>query len=473
MNRICAAFVPLAVSLFAGCAVNSTGAFRGVEDTVAGASGKRVKWMRTGAEEAEARSSVRALLSKPLTADAAAQVALLNSRSLQARFEEIGISYADYVQAGLPRNPRIGGHIDYSIVGRSYEYEALGEVMNLLLIPLNRRVARSGLERTKMRIASEVLGLVAETKTAFYNLQAREQLLARLKLIATANEASADLAKGLHDAGNITDLDLANQAATFNQSRIDVAQTQAQLRSDRERLNRLMGLWGADTSWTARSELPPIPKQEIAMKKLESIAVRQRLDLAMARQNVDAIGLALSLKSKTRFAPVSIDVGIHGEKEDDGAKRRGPTVDLEIPLFDQGQGAIAKLQSQYRQAVRELEAAAIDARSEVREARDLVLANRDQAKFYREVLLPQRLRIVNETQLQFNAMQIGGFQLLQAKERELQTERAYIEAWRDYWIARTELERALYGGTGGGSPMTAREAGTRGISNGSGESRDH
>jgi cobalt-zinc-cadmium efflux system outer membrane protein len=441
----------LTTVLIAGCSFNPRGAFTDVENTVARASGKRVSWIRSGEEAAAAHNSVQALLRRPLTADSSAQIALLNNRDLQARFEEIGISYADYIQAGLPRNPSIAGHIDFSREGPATLYSVAEDIVSLLLLPARKKVAAARLETTKRRIASEVLGLVAETKTAFYNLQARQQLLSRLKLIVAVNESSADLARRMHEAGNLPDVELADQQANYSQSRVDVAQTEAQIRSDRERLNRLMGVWGPDTNWTLGDSLPPIPGAEISTARLEQTAVRERLDLAMARANVDAIGRELALRTSTRFVPVRIDLGLEFEKEPGSPQRRGPSVDLELPIFDFGQAAIARLEAQWRQAVKELEALAVDARSEVREARDLVAANRELARYYREVLLPQRIQVVNTMQLQFNAMQRTPNDLLLAKERELNTERGYVDAWRDYWIARAELEMALKGGSPSGA----------------------
>ena len=451
LGRITA--VITASALFGGCSVNPTGSFRDVEGRVASRTGKKLHWIRDGADAAAAQSAVRKLLSHRLNADSAAQVALLNNRRLQSAFEEIGIAQADYVQAGIPRNPQFAGHVDFSPAGKSYEYSAATELMNLLLLPLSKKIARSELEQTKMRVAAEVVSLVAETKTAFYNLQARQQMLSRLKLIVGTNEAAADLSKRQHDAGNISDLDLADQQALYTESRIDIAQTEAQIRRDRERLNRLMGVWGADTNWKLGDELPEIPSSEISLAKLESKALEQRFDVAMARRNVEAIGLSRGLRAKTRFLPVQLNAGVHGERESDSEGRRGPQIDLTLPIFDQGQAALAKLGAQYRQAQDDLEATAVEARSEVREARDMVTASRELARYYGQVLLPQRIQIVNQTQLQYNAMQRGPVDLLLAKERELNTERSYIEAWRDYWIARAELEMALKGGSPRGGSM--------------------
>lgn len=443
-----ASVLVLSAGLITGC-VNSGPAFRDVQSDVSARTGKRLHWIRNGVEAAESQRAVRTLLQRRLTADSAAQIALRNNRRLQSAFEEIGISVADYVQATLPSNPQFSGLARFpSGPGvTNVELSVTQDLLNLLLIPIKRRIAQAELERTKLDVGMQVLELVTDTKTAFYNLQARQQLISRLKLIVETNESSADLALRQHQAGNIPDVDLANQQALYTQSRVDVAQAQAQIRSDRERLNRLMGVWGADTKWSIGDRLPEIPSSEMSLARLESRALEQRFDVAIARQNVAAIGLAGGLQKATRFLPGGINAGVNTERDADRSRVTGPTLDLRLPIFDQGQASLARLAAQYRQAQNELEAIAVEARSEVREARDLVAANRELAQYYSKVLLPQRIQIVNTTQLQYNAMQRGPTELFFAKERELETERAYIEAWRDYWIARTELEMALKGGS--------------------------
>jgi len=464
-SMIRAASVLLLASFGMGCGSFDPG-FHDVQNAVGTRTGKRVHWMRNPADVAEAQNAVRALLSRKLTADSAAQIALLNNRRLQSAFEEIGISAADYRQATLPSNPSFSGFARFPDGAgvANIELSVAQDLLDLLLIPLKRRIAKGALDATKLDVSREVLQLVAETKTAFYNLQARQQLLSRLKLIVATNESSADLAKRMHDAGNLPDVELANQQATYGQSRVDVAQTEAQIRSDRERLNRLMGVWAGDTAWTINDRLPEIPSGEISLSHLESKAIEQRFDIALARQNVANIGLASGLRRSTRFLPGGVNVGVNRERETDRSHVTGPTLDLRLPIFDQGQAALAKLSAQYRQAQDELEALSVEARSEVREARDLVTANRELARYYREVLLPQRIQVVNTTQLQYNAMQRSPTDLLLAKERELTTERGYVEAWRDYWIARAELEMALKGGSPRGAAsgsMRARMPGAR------------
>lgn len=412
-------------------------------------------------EAADPATVMQTLLRRPLNADSAAKIALVNNRRLQARFQDIGISQADYREASLPSNPRFTASFrfpDRPPSATNIEYSVAQDIISLLLIPLKKAVAKRELEITRLRVAGDVLGLVAETKSAFYRLQAQQQLISRLELIVQSNEAAADLAKRLHDAGNINDLELANQQAMFNQSRVDAGKIVAETRTSREELNRLMGLWGAETNWKIGNELPAIPGRELSFANVESKAIAQRVDIAAARERVNRVGYSLALKQRTRFTPIGIDLGVNTEKETDGSRVTGPTLDFQLPIFNFGQAAIARLKAEYTQAQRDLEATAIEARSEVRQTRDLIIANRDLAEYYRTVLLPQRLLILNQTQLQYNAMQMGPLELLNAKERELEAERNYIGAMRDYWIARATLERAMHGGSGGMSAASPNES---------------
>ena len=133
------------------------------------------------------------------------------------------------------------------------------------------------------------------------------------------------------------------------------------------------------------------------------------------------------------------------ERETDRQRVTGPTLELSLPVFDQGQAALAKLSAQLRQSQRQVEALTTDIRSEVRETHALMSANHQLAKLYGETLLPERKRIVGLTLEHYNFMLKGTYDLLLVKQNELEAERGYIEAWRDYWIARAELERAVGG----------------------------
>lgn len=431
-----------------GCAAPPA-SFERVQSKVDERTGHRVEWNRGSEDDARVAEQVQGLLGRPLTAERAVQIALLNNRDLQASFEEIGIAQANLIEAGLLSNPSLGVSVrfpDRSPSGTNVEYSVAQNLIELILRPMRTRIAAGQVTQAETRAADQVLKLVAEVKTAFYTAQAMKQLLDRLHVLSQVNETASEFTKRLHDAGNVNDLDLANQQSSSEQSRVEIAQTELELRRDRERVNRLLSLSGRELNWEMADHLPEISGSEPPLGRLEERAMSQRLDLQSRKLHLDSLGQALALRSRTRYLPAEIKLGVDTEREPDGVRVTGPTLDLELPIFNQGQGEIAKLAAEYRQARRELESLAINIRSEVRAAREQLVAARDLTSYIGKQLLPTRQRALTLTLEQYNYMLKGTYDLLLAKQGEIAAERTYIESWRDYWIARAELERAVGGG---------------------------
>ena len=441
--------------VFVGCAgTNPKAAFDDVSWQVADRSGYEPGWMRDETQQGEMERVVETLLRTNLTAQSGVGIALLNNRSLQGEFEEIGVSQAELSAASRLRNPEFEGRWRLPTTGPKVvnaEYGLAQNFLDLLTLPARRKIAARNLEAAKLRIAHRVLALSADVQAAFYTVQAGEQLTNRLAVIAEVNEAGTDLARRQHDAGNINDLELHHQQAAYAQSRLEFARAQVQLRASREKLNRLLGLWGRQTLWETAGGLPPLPAKELPLENVESVAISRRLDLEAARGEVLNVQSALKLKKSVRWIP-GATVGVSAEHDLDRSWVVGPTLGIEVPLFDQGQPELARLAAAHRRAMRNLEALAVNVRSEVREVRDVLIAARDAAEYHEKILLPQRRQILRETLLHNNAMQKSNQELLLAKEREQQEEQAAIEAVRDYWIARAQLERAVGGNLAGATP---------------------
>ncbi len=430
-----------------GCAsTNPKAAFGDVNKTVTARTGESVQW-RNDSSSNELAQALAPLLQTNLTARSAVSVALLNNRSLQAGFEEIGISQAELAQASRLHNIELTGSWrfpDQPPSAADIEYSAAGNLLDLLTLPAREKIAAGNLEQTKQKVADKVLQLAADTQTAFYDLQAQEELVKRLQVMLEVNAAGADFAQRQSDAGNINDLELHNQQAPAIQSQLDLMQAKAEAQTEREHLNRLLGLEGEQIHWRIADELPALPEKELSLTNLESLAVRQRLDLASSRSQAEAIAAALRLKEHTRFIP-GLNLGVDTERTPDGQRVTGPTLGLELPIFDQGQPAVAKLTAESRQANDRYAALEVNVRSEVRAARAALLAARATAALAQDKLLPLRQKILVETLRQYNAMQKSSYDLLLAKVQEQMAEQASILALRDYWTARVSLERAVGG----------------------------
>lgn len=448
MNRTSAPWALLIVifSGLAGCvSVPREAGFPDVQENVTQRIGHQVYWYRGAPEEAEVAEAVRDLLSDSLTAEETVQIALLNNQRLQAIYEDLGVAQADVVQAGLLHNPIFGGDVTFPVSGGAPDL-ALSVVtifLDIFYIPLRKAVAESAFETAKLRVAGAALDLAGRARAAYYRAQADAQVMEMLQQVVLATEATYEAAQRLHTAGNVRDLDLHNEQALYEQARLDLALAEAAMLESRERLNTLMGLWGADTEWIITHRLPEIPEQPMNLADLEKQAVAASLDLAVAQQEIETFGRVLGLTKATALVP-DLELGANAEREE-GDWEIGPAGALPIPLFDQGQARIATAQAELRRRQAHYLALAVEIRSAARAARQRLLTARRVARHYRDVVLPLRTRITEESQLNYNAMQIGIFQLLTAKRQEIQAGRNYLAALHAYWLARTDLDVLLQG----------------------------
>jgi len=438
-NAVC---IVAAVALGACASLNPGPVFEDLAQTVRARTGKQVRWIRGTVEDAEAAAAVESRLRRPLTADTAVQVALLNNRDLQQTYEELGIAQADLVEAGLLRNPLLT--FERRWPGLAMEADVAKMFIDILLLPLRKRVAAALFETAKMNVGHEILDVAADVRAAFYQHQGDQQLLEMRRSVAEAMKLSAETALRMNEAGNISNLDLANQQAQHVEAKLDLARVQTAAVQSREKLSKLMGVWGPQTMWMVTAHLPNLPDREVSASGLESRAVAQRLDLASARAQFVTQARSLGF-ARVEAMLEGAEITAHFEREVEGDASVGPSFSIPLPIFNQGQPAVARARARLRQSQQRYLGLAANIRSDVRAARDRMLLLRSQVEYYKSAVLPIRNRVVIESQLQYNAMQIGPIQLLQAKQEEVRTGADYIETLRDYWIARAELSKAVGG----------------------------
>ncbi|MEO8350595.1 MAG: TolC family protein, partial [Chthoniobacteraceae bacterium] len=384
---------------------------------------------------------------KPLTVNRAVQIALLNNREFLATFEDVGVSMADLREAGLWKNPSFDLSVrfpDRPPSGSNWEEAVAFDLLDLLMIPLRKRVAADQLAAVQLHVADETLRLVAEVKTAIYELQGDGALLMHRRAIADIQNTAVELSQRQHEAGNITDLALAQQQAAYNMARLELAMAENDQREHREKLNRLLSLWGGDTAWRIAGDLAPLPERDVPLRGLESLAVAQRLDLGAAHLELAGVVRALGLTKSYRYIG-ALEFGLDTERDTDRTNLTGPRLRLELPLFNQGQARIAKNQAELRRAERKLEGLAIGIRADVRALHDKLAALRDAARFYETEIVPTRRAITAGMLLRYNGMLVGNYELFATRAEQIEAEHKGIETLRDYWITRAELERAVGG----------------------------
>jgi len=441
MKRLAAA----AFALLAGCtSLSPDGGFSGVEQAVTQRTGTQTKWVRSEDEANSVRTRVKELLAQPLSAESAMEIALLNNPGLQASYAEVGIAEADLVQASRWRGPnfsfarlRRGGEVEYE---RSVFFDVLG----LLTIPLSVRGEEARLEAAKSRAAGEALRVALDARKAWFAAVAAQESAGYAEQVKDAAEASAELARRMAAAGNFSKLSQAREQAFYAGATGQLARARHAGLAARERLTRLLGLWGEDLAYRLPERLPELPKEPREGGELETQALAQRLDVQAARRDTKALARSLGLTKVTRFVSLA-EFGVLSNSETGQPRQRGWEVELSIPIFDFGSARTARAERQYMQSVNRATEAAIQARSEVREAYGTYRTAFDLTRHYRDEIVPLRKRISDEMLLRYNGMLASVFELLADSREQVLAVNAYIDALRDFWMAESDLQMALMG----------------------------
>ena len=173
MNRVL--FLALAAGLLTGCAaMPADQGFAPVAQEVKARSDNDIAWLRDDESRQLAADLTASLLAEPLTADSAVRVALVNNRTLQATFANVGIATADAVQAATPRNPVLDAAMKLPAEGGgvNLDFGVAFEFIDLLFLPSRSRAAKADAEATRLRVTAETLALAARARDAFVGVQA-------------------------------------------------------------------------------------------------------------------------------------------------------------------------------------------------------------------------------------------------------------------------------------------------------------
>lgn len=444
LRKITIYSVCVALSL-SGCATfSSDGGMNDVKKSAAQHIKQEVVWSKTAEEQKQSADRVNALLSNALNVDDAVQIALLNNKGLQASLYDLGLSEADVVQAGRLPNPKFSmfyarNNGDYKI-----EQALTFNIFSLLTMPTMLAIERQNFEKTKQKVALDVLNLAYQTRIAYFNAVASNQHVHYGQQVKESAEASAELAKRMVKAGNWSALEQAQEQHYYAQAMQEFTVASQQQNSKLEALSRLLGV--APDMIKLQDRLPALPQSAAELQPLEKTAFEQRLDLQAMRQETSQLAKQLGLTKTTRLINV-LEIGparvLEGRRGD--AYKKGVDISFELPLFDWGNAKVAHAEATYMQAVNRTAQVAVNAQSEIREAHQQYVSSYTIAKQYRDEIVPLSKKISDENLLRYNGMLISPFTLFADARTQVASVNAYITQLNEFWLAETALNMALIG----------------------------
>lgn len=430
-----------------------------VADLTVAEIGHRPQTIASDGDMLKASERTRTLLRKPLSVEASVEVALLNNRGLQAAYNELGLAQAALIRGSLPANPRFGFSRMSNIGELEIEREALIGLFSLITLPARAARSQEEFHAAQFRAAEAVLRLAVDVRRQYYRSVAANEQVAILVQAKSLTDTKADIAKKLGEAGSLNKLDQAREFALAAEFDNQLARARLNQGVERERLVRLLGLWGQDLDFRLPSSLPLLPARLRTAEAVEAQALTRRVDLAAQKHELEALAVTLGLTEVTRLVT---DIELIGRSKDVKDRASGTTdrskgvgLEFEIPLFDFGAARSMEAEQRYMRAANLLADKAVRARSEAREAYAAYHGTWNVARHFEKTILPLRQEIQNEMLLHYNGMLKDLSSLIVDTRANLLARMQAIEARRDFWIADNEMRAALAGGGSGTSTLSS------------------
>ncbi|NSX88076.1 TolC family protein [Agrobacterium tumefaciens] len=449
--------------------------FTNVSARTSEATGKQAVWVQNRAEAQATQARVKSLMAagKSLDVETAVQVALLNNKGLQAAYADLGESAATAWQSTMLVNPRVG--IGLTGIGtpglRAYqaiEGVVVTNILALATLKKNVEIADTGFRKAQLAAALKTLQLAADTRRAWITAVAAWENVGQLAQAQTAADAASELAVKLGEAGSLNKEGQAREQVFYAELTGQIARARLEARLAKEELTRLMGLWGADIEYTIPNRLPPLPKALTKRDMIEAEALQRRVDLQMAKLDLEATARSFKLTEATRYVTdLEIRSGFETERElEDGEIHKQTTGNAElefvIPIFDSGQARMRESELAYMRAANLLAEKAVNVRSEARSAYQAYRSNYDIARHYRNSVVPLRTKIEEQSLLTYNGMITNTFELLADSREKVNSSLLAINAKRDFWLAEASLAPAIYGGGTGAAAGAETEVAAAG-----------
>ena len=349
------------------------------------------------------------------------------------------------------------------------ERQVVVNILALATLPQRKRIAAERFRAAQLAAALATLETAADARRAFYRAAAAHQTVHLLERAQLSAEAASDLVSELGKTGAAPKVDQAREHAFYAEITAQLAQARLAHARATEALARELGLWGPQVDMLKEpSSVPTLPARALAPRDVETEALRRRLDLQMARIELDALADSLGLEQSTRYVDLVELIGIsateretvieHGERETEETNLTGLELELQVPIFDFGETRVRRARETYLQAIHRLAYLGVNARSEAREAYKAVRATYDIARLYRDEVVPLRRVVTEESTLRYSSMNDDVSDLLTDARAAIQSNVAATEALQDYWLATVDFHMALAAGGGSASAGEASVA---------------
>jgi len=404
-------------------------------------SAERAQAISAAAAPTDETVDIAELLKTPLSRESALRIALVHSPEMRRLLALHEGELNSAAMTGRLANPSFSYERLRSAEGLDIERWISFGVLDVLTFPQRRRIAEADVEAGRVRLAADIVERMTAVRRGWVEAVAAGEKRRYAERVLASAEASAELALRMEAAGNFNILERARQQSYQADARSRVILARQHELAAQESLVRLLGL-DADQArrLTLPARLPDLPTDPVSAPDVSRTMTATRLDLRLANAKWRSAAAASGLTRVTSLTDVSLSLR---EQE-----TRGFEVELSLPVFDVGDLQRGAARAQLRAAAAELEQAALVASSDLRVGYAAYRSAYEDAIHHRDVLVPLRKAMSEETLLRYNGMLIGVFELLSDAREQVDTVIAAIESSERFWLAEADLQASLLGRPG-------------------------
>jgi len=316
-------------------------------------------------------------LADGLSPDEAGVMAVLMNPALRAERDKVGVAAAQLLQAGILPNPQMTASLDQPFAGTTegtFTGWGLGldyDLSALITRDADVAAARADQASISLSVAWAEWQAAQAARMHAVRLIWMQREFDEVSAAETRAGQNAESVGSALQQGLVTHVESDAADTEWQRFRIAVLDTAAAIEAERLALNLAIGLPAATTLQIQATDLATLVP-EASPKEIGAALEAHRLDLIALRRGYE------SQEAKVRGAVLSqfpkISVGVAAARDTSNVISIGPSVTLELPIFDRAQGRIAIEEASRQQLFDEYVARSFEARSDVARLRSELAA---------------------------------------------------------------------------------------------------
>jgi len=373
-----------------------------------------------------------------LSEEDAINMALWNNPGYQELLADLKISQADLLQAAQIRNPQVITFFPWG--PKQWELTLYLPIEILWARPPRVAAAQLETKRVGQRLVQDGLNAVRDTRLAYADWQLADQ---RLELVARGTELRKEIARIGEEklkAGEMAELDVAPVRLDAIFAEQELRQAHRDFEIAQERMRYLLGIALTDIS-IIPGPVSAVPEDEFDVEALVQQSVLCRPDIRAAELAAYAAEQRAKLAHRDylNLSGVLPDLNSRGQN----GFEAGPGLQLNLPIFNLNQGAIARAEADAERLRRQRQNLQATAATEIRQAYLRLQQARDNYVTWRDQAVPQAEESIRNARQALEEDAVTQLLVLETTRQWLDANNRKLQAAADVRRAVAELERSV------------------------------